>query len=107
VTQSVGDLPNLDDAAVHEAICYLLVGASQGELRVTARVRNGIVDALEIQAQDGFGGFIWDAIASALVGVALQPAPIRERLAPFERAGLIPHEINLAPLVSTLVKMGK
>lgn len=94
-------------ASEHEATCYLLVGASEGQLHLRAQVRDGAIDALRIEPQNGFGGFIWDALASALVGAPLQAAAIRERITQFEQLGLIPPEISLAPLISTLVKLGR
>jgi hypothetical protein len=108
VTQSSENRSGLDDdSSLHQATCYLLVGASEGQLQLSARVHEGKLAALEIKPQGDFGGFIWDALASALVGVPLQSAPLREKIQAFERAGLIPQEISLAPLVSTLVKFGR
>jgi hypothetical protein len=104
VSEISGNPSGLDST---QATCYLLVGASEGKLNLRARLRDGTLDALQIEPEGEFGGLIWDAIAAALVGVPLQAAAIRERLEPFQRAGMIPSEISLAPLVSTLVKMGK
>ncbi len=96
-----------DDTSVHEATCYLLIGASEGKLQLRARLNEGKIAALEIEPQGDFGGFIWNALAASLVGVPLQAAPLRAKIQAFENSGLIPQEISLAPLVSTLLKIGK
>jgi lipoate-protein ligase A len=89
------------------AKCYLLIGGSDGVLDVSARVRGQAIDALAIEAHGGFGGRIWDMLASMLVGLPLEQDGINERIERFQRSGLIPEEINLEPLVKTIAKFGK
>lgn len=92
---------------VYYSTCYLLVGGGQGELTVTARVSDKLIDAITIVPAEGFGGRIWDILGSALVGLSLEPASIQAAFERFQTSGLIPEEINLGPLIRTIVKFGR
>jgi lipoate---protein ligase len=95
-----------DGVWIHDATCYLLIGGSQGELKVSARLRQQFIDDIAIEPVGGFGGRLWDVIAAALMGVPAETEAVRAPLERFQTAGLIPEEINLAPLVKTIVKFG-
>jgi lipoate-protein ligase A len=86
--------------------CYLLIGGSDGLLTVSARLRHGRVDALDITAQNGFGGPVWGALASSMLGMPFERASIEARIGRFQDAGLIPAELNLEPMVKVLLKFG-
>jgi lipoate-protein ligase A len=96
-----------DGVWMQNAVCYLLIGGSQGELNVSARVRDQAIDAIAIEPEGGFGGRIWEVIASALVGLPIKAEAIRVPLERFQNAGLIPEEINLEPLIKTIAKFDK
>jgi lipoate---protein ligase len=101
------ELKIADGVWIHNATCYLLVGGSQGELKVSARLRELVIDDIAIEPEGGFGGRIWDIIASALVGVPVRLETVRAPLERFQNAGLIPEEINLEPLIRTIVRFGR
>ena len=86
--------------------CYLLVGGSDGALNVTLRAAGGKVAALEIESKTGFGGMLWRVVAQMLIDAPLTTEALNERVAKMTRAGLIPEELELEPLVKTLVRLG-
>jgi hypothetical protein len=90
--------------STHQATCYLLLGGSEGMLKLDAAVGHGLIEALSIEAEGGFGGPIWAALASALVGVPNDRDAIQAHIGRFQRAGLIPEELDLEPLVRTILK---
>ncbi len=90
----------------HET-CYLLVGGADGALDVALRADEGRIAELIIHAKTGFGGMIWKMVAQMLGGAPLAEAELRERIERMRRSGLLPDELNLEPLVSTLIRMGK
>lgn len=92
--------------STHQATCYLLLGGSDGMLTIGAAVHNSQIETLTIEAQGGFGGPVWEALASSLVGSPLNREAIQEPITRFQRAGLIPEELDLEPLVKTLLKFG-
>jgi lipoate-protein ligase A len=96
-----------DGVWMHNATCFLLIGGSQGELNISVRVRDQTIDAIAIEPEGGFGGRIWEVIASALVGLPLSAESVRTPLERFQNAGLIPEEINLEPLIKAIAKLGK
>ncbi len=89
-----------------QATCYLLLGGSDGMLLVTARLAGGVIEALAIEAPSGFGGPVWAALAASFVGLPLVRSELLARIARFQRAGLIPEELDLEPLVTTILKFG-
>jgi lipoate---protein ligase len=95
-----------DGVWMHYATCYLLIGGSEGGLSVSARVRGQTIDAIAIEPQGGFSGRIWEVVASALVGLPMEYEAVKAPIERLQRAGLIPEEINLEPLVKTIVKLG-
>lgn len=90
--------------STHQAICYLLLGGSDGMLTVHASVAGGLIESLAIEAQGGFGGPIWAALAASLAGARNERDVIESRIARFQRAGIIPEELDLEPLVKTVLK---
>lgn len=96
-----------DGVWVHHATCYLLIGGSEGELSVSVRVRDGIIDGITIAPRGGFGGRVWQILASALAGVPLDYEAVKAPLDRFQRAGLVPEEIDLDPLAKTIAKIAK
>jgi lipoate---protein ligase len=92
---------------MYHATCYLLIGGSEGALHISARLHDDVIDGLVIEPQGGFGGRVWEFVASGLVGAPVEADALRARLARFQNAGLIPEEINLEPLVKTMAKFGK
>lgn len=95
-----------DGVWMHHASCYLLIGGSEGKLNVSIRRRGSLIDAIVIEPESGFGGRIWDVVGSALVGLPMEHQRIQAPIERFVRAGLIPEEVNLDPLVKTIVKIG-
>jgi hypothetical protein len=87
--------------------CYLLIGGADGALDVTLLAAEGKVAALKIAPKTGFGGMIWLIIAQMLIGVPLEKTALDERIYKMIRSGLIPEELELEPLVKTLIKLGK
>ncbi len=96
-----------DGVWMFDAVCYLFIGGSEGALDVSARVHGEIIDGLTIEARGGFGGRVWEMLASALVGLPLDFGVINDRIVRFQRSGLVPEEINLEPLAKTIAKFGK
>ena len=96
-----------DGVWMYNATCYLLIGGSEGELNISARVHGQMLDAIAIEPQGGFGGRIWEVVASALVGVPMEYETVKAPIDRFQKAGLIPEEINIEPLIKTIVKLGK
>lgn len=96
-----------DGVWIDQETCYLLIGGSEGKLSISARLKGKIIDAIAIEAIGGFGGRIWDIVASALVGFPAEYEAVKSPLERFQRSGLIPEEINLEPLVKTMAKLGK
>ena len=92
---------------IKRTTCYLLVGGSDGALDVTLRAAEGRVAALKIESQTGFGGMIWQVIAQMLIDAPLEPTALNDRIAKMLKSGLIPEELELEPLIKTLVKLGK
>lgn len=90
---------------MHHATCYLLIGGSEGQLSVSARVRQKRIDDITIQPIGGFGGRIWQIIANALVGLPLEYGAVKAPLDRFQRAGLVPEEIDLDPLAKSISKL--
>ncbi len=87
--------------------CYLLIGGSDGALDVTLRAADGKIAALKIESKTGFGGMIWQVVAQMLIDAPLEPTALNERISKMLKSGLIPEELELEPLVKTLVKLGK
>jgi hypothetical protein len=92
--------------STHQATCYLLLGGSEGMLTINAAVNQGLIESLTIEAQGGFGGPVWAALAKSLAGVSRARDPIEASIGRFQRAGLIPEELDLEPLVKTMLKFG-
>ena len=91
---------------VHDT-CYLLVGGADGALDVALRTREGRIAELKITAPSGFGGMIWQLVGEMLMDAPLETLVLNERIARMTRAGLLPEELNLEPLVRTLLRLGK
>lgn len=87
--------------------CYLLVGGADGALNVTLRPDDGRIAELSIVAPSGFGGMIWKIVARMLTDAPLDPQVLNERIARMTQSGLLPEELNLDPLVKTLVRLGQ
>ncbi len=88
------------------ATCYLLVGGADGRLEVGLDLNEDRVAGLTITAPSGFGGMIWPIVAQMLVDAPLEIEALNERVARMTRAGLLPEELNLDPLVKTIVNLG-
>ncbi len=88
-------------------ICYLLIGDADGALDVTMRAQDGKIAELNIQPQEGFGGMVWRVIAQMFIDAPLEFHALKERVERMHTAQLIPDELNLTPLVRTLVNLGK
>lgn len=91
----------------HQATCYLLIGGGDGMLVVSAGLRDERIAALTVEAEGGFGGPVWAALASSLVGLPLEREAIVERITRFHRAGVIPEELDLEPFIKTLLRFGR
>ncbi len=89
------------------ATCYLLVGGADGALDVSLDASNGRIVELDLNAPSGFGGMIWRIVAQMLGDAPLEAEALNERIARMTKSGLLPEELNLDPLVRTLVKLGK
>lgn len=50
---------------------------------------------------------IWQVVAQMLMDAPLEAEPLNERIARMTESGLLPEELNLDPLVKTLIKLGK
>ncbi len=50
---------------------------------------------------------IWQVVAQMLIDAPLEPTALNERISKMLKSGLIPEELELEPLVKTLVKLGK
>ncbi|MBI4786400.1 MAG: hypothetical protein HY782_05070 [Chloroflexi bacterium] len=87
--------------------CYLLVGGADGALDVALRASDGKIAELSIASKSGFGGMIWQIVAQMLTGAPLETDALNERIARMAKSGLLPEELNLDPLVKTLVKLGR
>lgn len=87
------------------ASCYVLVGGSDGLVKITARVKNNLIEALTLEPQGEFGGWIWQVLGDSFVGMPLERAALSELLQRYHNAGIIPNEVRLQPLVTTLVKL--
>jgi lipoate-protein ligase A len=107
VGEERGALKIADDVFMYHANCFLLIGGSEGELSISARLHRTTIDAIAIVPRGGFGGRIWEVVASALLGRAVEYESIKAPLGRFQRSGLIPEEINLEPLIKTIAKFGK
>ncbi|MBI4674340.1 MAG: hypothetical protein HY741_22075 [Chloroflexi bacterium] len=88
----------------HDA-CYVLVGGSDGLIHITARLKDNIIDALVLEPQGAFGGWVWSMLADAFVGLPLERNLLMELIDRYQKAGIIPSEVQLQPLVTTLVKL--
>ncbi len=86
--------------------CYLLVGGADGALKVTVRADAGRIAELSIVAPSGFGGMIWRIVAQMLTDAPLDGQALNERIAWMTQSGLLPAELNLDPLVKTLLRLG-
>ncbi len=86
--------------------CYLLVGGADGALDVSLQARDGRIHQLSIVAPSGFGGMIWRVVAQMLLDVPLERDALQARVTRMTESGLLPEELNLDPLVKTLVKLG-
>lgn len=86
--------------------CYLLVGGADGALGIKLRAADGKVAALDIESTTGFGGMIWRVVAQMLLDAPLTAEALNERISKMSRSGLIPEELELEPLVRTLVRLG-
>ncbi len=93
--------------AAQKANCYLLIGGADGMLEVGLRASEGRIAELEIAAPSGFGGMIWSIVAQMLTDAPLQAEALNERIARMARSGLLPEELNLDPLVKTIVRLGQ
>ncbi len=71
------------------------------------RASAGRIAELTISAPAGFGGMIWAIVAQMLIDAPLETDALNERLARLTRSGLLPEELNLDPLVKTLVRLGQ
>ncbi len=71
------------------------------------RASAGRIAELTISAPSGFGGMIWAIVAQMLIDAPLETDALNERLARLTRSGLLPEELNLDPLVKTLVRLGQ
>ncbi len=89
------------------ATCFLLVGGADGALDVTLRAADGKIAALKIESKTGFGGMIWRIVAQMLLDAPLTTEALNERIAKMSKSGLIPEELELDPLVKTLVRLGE
>ncbi len=89
------------------AACYLLVGGADGALDVALRENGGRIAELSIVSRSGFGGMIWQVVAQMLTGAPLEADALNGRIARMMQSGLLPEELNLDPLVKTLVRLGK
>ncbi len=87
--------------------CYLLVGGADGALNVSMRPSAGRIAELAITAPSGFGGMIWAIVAQMLIDAPLETEALNERIARMTRSGLLPEELNLDPLIRTLVRLGQ
>lgn len=89
------------------ATCYLLIGGSDGALDVTLRAKAQKIAALTIASKSGFGGMVWQIVAQMLTDAPLDPEELNARIARMTKSGLLPEELNLDPLVRTIVRIGK
>ncbi len=89
------------------ATCYLLVGGADGALDVALRASEGRIAELSIASHSGFGGMIWGVVAQMLSDAPLQIEALNERIMRMAQSGLLPEELNLDPLVKTLIRLGK
>ncbi len=89
------------------ATCYLLIGGADGAVDVSLRARDGKIVELDLTTPSGFGGMIWRVVAQMLQDAPLETKVLNERIARMTKSGLLPEELNLDPLVRTLVKLGK
>ncbi len=89
------------------ATCYLLVGGADGALDVALRASEGRIAELIIASRSGFGGMIWGVVAQMLSDAPLQIEALNERITRMAQSGLLPEELNLDPLVKTLIRLGK
>ncbi len=89
------------------ATCFLLVGGADGALDVTLRAADGKIATLKIESKTGFGGMIWRIVAQMLLDAPLTTEALNERIAKMSKSGLIPEELELDPLVKTLVRLGE
>ena len=89
----------------HKATCYLLVGGADGALDVSLRASNGRIAQLGIIAPSGFGGMIWQVVSQMLIDAPLQPDALQARVVRMTQSGLLPEELNLDPLIKTLLKL--
>ena len=87
--------------------CYLLIGGADGALHVGLRASDGKIAELSIASKTGFGGMIWQVVAQMLKDAPLETEALNERIARMAKSGLLPEELNLDPLVRTLVKLGR
>ncbi len=92
---------------VRATTCYVILGATDGALDVAVRVRDGVVDALVLEPRTGFGGPVWDMVAATLVGCPLRREALRERIVRLEQSGVFPFELNLTPLLRSLVDINR
>lgn len=89
------------------ATCFLLIGGADGALDVTLRAADGKIAALQLESKTGFGGMIWQVVAQMLLDAPLTTEALNARIAKMSKSGLIPEELELEPLVKTLVRLGK
>ncbi len=96
-----------ETAQTKKTTCYLLVGGADGALDISLRASQGRIAELEIASNTGFGGWIWKVVAQMLIDTPLETEALNEQIARMGRAGLVPEELNLQPLVQALVRLGQ
>ncbi|MBI5301041.1 MAG: hypothetical protein HY868_02810 [Chloroflexi bacterium] len=88
-----------------QTTCYLLLGASDGALDISLDVDAERIAALTITPRGGFGGMVWDVLAESFVGLPLDVHALNDVVARYRDAGLVPHELDLRPLVKAIVNL--
>ncbi len=94
-----------DGVWIHHASCYVLVGGSDGLVNITARTKHNVIDALVLEPRDTFGGWVWSVLADSFVGLPLERDALMGLIDRYINGGIVPREVHLQPIVTTLVKM--
>lgn len=94
-----------DGVWLWHASCYVLVGGSDGLLKIKARVKDNVLEALTLEPQGEFGGMVWQVLGDSFVGLPLERAALMGLIERYHYAGMIPNEVRLQALVTTLLKL--
>lgn len=94
-----------DGVWLWHASCYVLVGGSDGLVKITARVKDNALEALALEPQGEFGGMVWQALGDSFVGLPLERAALAGLIERYQNAGIIPNEVRLQSLVTTLLRL--